>query len=183
MNRFFLLSGMILVAVLSKCVPHPINFTPIGAIALFAGAQFASKRAAYLVPLVALLISDFITGFHVLIPFVYGCFALNVLLGFWIRHQKSAHRTVSAVLIGAVVFFPLYVSLSSLVTKSIFTFVLVHQSVPNRRLSRDLKRHMGEYSLDYNRDIVDLTQGSAFPSISDAARSIEDPPGRLSNGC
>ena len=105
MNRFFLLSGMILVAVLSKCVPHPINFTPIGAIALFAGAQFASKRAAYLVPLVALLISDFITGFHVLIPFVYGCFALNVLLGFWIRHQKSAHRTVSAVLIGAVVFF------------------------------------------------------------------------------
>ena len=105
MNRFFLLLGMILVAVLSKCVPHPVNFTPIGAIALFAGAHFTSKRAAFLVPLVALLISDFITGLHVLIPFVYACFALNVLLGFWIRRQKSAPRTISAVLIGAAVFF------------------------------------------------------------------------------
>ena len=105
MNRFFLLSGMILVAVLSKCVPHPVNFTPIGAIALFAGAHFTSKRAAYVVPLIALLISDFITGLHVLIPFVYACFALNVLLGFWIRRQKSALRTISAVLIGAAVFF------------------------------------------------------------------------------
>lgn len=105
MNRFFLISGMILVAVLSKCVPHPVNFTPIGAIALFAGAHFTSKRAAYFVPLIALLVSDLITGLHVLIPFVYGCFALNVLLGFWIRRRKSVLRTVSAVLIGAAVFF------------------------------------------------------------------------------
>ena len=105
MNRFFLLAGMILVAVLSKCVPHPVNFTPIGAIALFAGAHFASKRAAFVVPLVALLFSDLITGLHVLIPFVYGCFALNVLLGFWIRRQKSTFRTLSAILIGAMIFF------------------------------------------------------------------------------
>jgi hypothetical protein len=105
MNRFFLLSGMILVAVLAKCVPHPVNFTPIGAIALFAGAHFTSKRAAYLVPLVALLVSDLITGLHVLIPFVYGCFALNVLLGFWIRRQRSALRTISAIFMGAAVFF------------------------------------------------------------------------------
>ena len=105
MNRFFLLSGMILVAVLSKCVPHPVNITPIGAIALFAGAHFTNKRAAFLVPLIALLISDVITGLHVLIPFVYGCFALNVLLGFWIRRQKSTLRTISAICIGAAVFF------------------------------------------------------------------------------
>ena len=96
---------MILVAVLSKCVPHPVNFTPIGAIALFAGAHFTNKRAAFLVPLIALLISDVITGLHVLIPFVYGCFALNVLLGCWIRRQKSPLRTISAICMGAAGFF------------------------------------------------------------------------------
>jgi hypothetical protein len=105
MNRFILISGMILVAVLARFVPHPVNFTPLGAIALFAGAHFTDKRAAYWVPLVALLISDCITGLHVLIPFVYGCFALNVLLGFWIRRQKSAARVIAAVLIGAGIFF------------------------------------------------------------------------------
>jgi hypothetical protein len=105
MNRFFLLAGMILIAVISKCVPHPVNFTPIGAIALFAGAHFTNKSTAFAVPLAALLLGDFITGLHILIPFVYGCFALNVLLGFWIRSQKSTPRTLSAIFIGAAVFF------------------------------------------------------------------------------
>ncbi|HEX7862107.1 MAG TPA: DUF6580 family putative transport protein [Verrucomicrobiae bacterium] len=105
MNRFILLSGMILVAVLSKFLPHPVNFAPIGAIALFGGANFTNKRAAYFVPLMALLIGDLITGLHVLIPFVYGCFALNVLLGFWIKRQQSVPRVAFATLLGAIVFF------------------------------------------------------------------------------
>lgn len=96
---------MILAAALSKFVPHPLNFAPIGAIALFAGAHFANKRAAFVVPLVALLIGDLITGLHILMPFVYGCFALNVVLGFWIKQQKSTTRILTATLFGAVVFF------------------------------------------------------------------------------
>ena len=105
MNRFFLLTGMILVAAVSKLVPHPVNFAPIGAIALFGGAQFASKRAAFLVPLGALLIGDLMTGLHSLMPFVYGCFALNVLLGFWVKRHQSTGRIFTALLTGAIVFF------------------------------------------------------------------------------
>ena len=96
---------MILVAAASKFVPHPVNFAPIGAIALFAGAHFVSKRAAFLVPLLALLIGDLVTGLHSLIPFVYGCFALNVLLGFWIKRHQSTSRVLAATLIGAGIFF------------------------------------------------------------------------------
>ena len=105
MNRFLLLTGMILVAAASKFVPHPVNFAPIGAIALFAGAHFVSKRAAFLVPLLALLIGDLVTELHSLIPFVYGCFALNVLLGFWIKRHQSTSRVLAATLIGAGIFF------------------------------------------------------------------------------
>ena len=105
MNRLIFLTGMILVAALSKFVPHPVNFAPIGAIALFAGAQFTDKRAAFIVPIFALLIGDLITGLHSLIPFVYGCFALNVLLGFWIKRDRSTNRTIVATLSGAIIFF------------------------------------------------------------------------------
>lgn len=105
MNRFLLLTGMILAAALSRFVPHPVNFAPIGAIALFAGAHFGDKRAAFLVPLVALFIGDLVTGLHILMPFVYGCFALNVILGFWIKRQKSITRVLTATILGAVAFF------------------------------------------------------------------------------
>jgi hypothetical protein len=105
MNRFFLITGMIVVAAAAKFVPHPVNFMPIGAIALFAGAHFNDRRAAFVVPLFALLIGDLISGLHLLIPFVYGCFALNVLLGFWIKRRQSTARILTATLAGAVVFF------------------------------------------------------------------------------
>jgi hypothetical protein len=105
MNRFLLLTGMIAAAVASKFIPHPVNFAPIGAIALFAGAHFHSSRNAFAVPLAALLIGDLISGLHPLIPLVYGCFALNVVLGFWIKRHQSTARVITATLTGAVVFF------------------------------------------------------------------------------
>ena len=105
MHRFLLLTGMIAAAVASKFIPHPANFAPIGAIALFGGAHFQSARTAFIVPLAALLVGDLISGLHPLIPLVYGCFALNVVLGFWIKRHQSTARIITATLIGAVVFF------------------------------------------------------------------------------
>ena len=104
-SRFFVLTGMILTAVLSKFLPHPINFAPIGAIALFGGAQFTNRWIGFAVPFTALLIGDLITGLHTLIPFVYGCFALNVCLGWWVRRQTQVASIVGATLFGSVAFF------------------------------------------------------------------------------
>jgi hypothetical protein len=42
--RFLLLTGMILAAALSRLIPHPPNFSPVAALALFGGAAIASKR-------------------------------------------------------------------------------------------------------------------------------------------
>lgn len=89
--RFLVLVGMILGAAASRLIPHPFNFTPIGAMALFGGACFADRRAAFLVPLAAMFLSDLAIGLlsgslslglHPLIPVVYGSFALIVCLGF-----------------------------------------------------------------------------------------------------
>ncbi|MCI0533684.1 MAG: hypothetical protein L0Z50_00500 [Verrucomicrobiales bacterium] len=104
-SRFLFLAGMVLAAAVVRILPHPWNFTPIGAMALFGGAQFASKRVAFLLPLAALFLGDLVLGFHQMMPFVYGCFAFTVGLGFWVRQNRSAVRMVIASLTSSVVFF------------------------------------------------------------------------------
>jgi len=52
-TRYVFLTIMIVSAAVARLLPHPPNVTPIGAMALFAGACFADRRLAYLVPLAA----------------------------------------------------------------------------------------------------------------------------------
>jgi len=50
------LTSMILLAALSRLLPHPPNFSPIEAVALFGGAYFAKRTWAVAVPLIAMAI-------------------------------------------------------------------------------------------------------------------------------
>jgi hypothetical protein len=103
--RAALIAGIVLAAAALRIVPHPMNFAPIGAIALFGGAYFSSKRAAIAVPLLSIVAGDIFTGFHPLIPYVYASFLVSVAIGFWLRRRKSASRIGAATLAGAVQFF------------------------------------------------------------------------------
>jgi len=96
---------MILAAAASRLVPHPPNFTPIAAIALFGGASFADRRMALIVPLAGLFLSDLALGFYPITAIVYGSFALIVCLGFWIRRRRTATRIAAAAVTGAILFF------------------------------------------------------------------------------
>jgi hypothetical protein len=104
-NRQLAIAALIMAATLARLVPHPWNFTPIGAIALFGGARFAHKPAAFLVPIAALFLGDLWMGLHPLMPYVYGSFALTVCLGFWVHVQPRLNRIVIASLIGSGLFF------------------------------------------------------------------------------
>ncbi len=113
-TRFFVLDGMILAAAASRLIPHPPNFAPIGAMALFGGACFADRRVAFAVPLAAMSLSDLVIGLlsgdlflglHRLIPVVYGSFTLSVCLGFWLRTRRTVMPIAGATLAGSVLFF------------------------------------------------------------------------------
>lgn len=104
-TRFAVLAGMILAAVASRLIPHPPNFSPLAALALFGGASFASKRAALLVPLLALALSDLVLGFYAITPVVYGSFALITCLGFRMRRRKTFLRVAFAAIASALLFF------------------------------------------------------------------------------
>jgi len=103
--RAVLILGIVVLCAALRVVPHPMNFAPIGAMALFCGAYFSSKRTAFLVPLLALLAGDFVSGFHALMAWVYASFLVSVSIGFWLRPQKSAARIGAATLAGAIQFF------------------------------------------------------------------------------
>jgi hypothetical protein len=102
--RFAVLIAMMLVATAMRLIPHPPNFTPLTAMALFGGACFADKRLAFLVPLMALFLSDLLLKFTPM-PVVYVSFALIVCLGFRLRRQRNASRVIGASIVGAVIFF------------------------------------------------------------------------------
>src|SRR5438128_8384087 len=105
--RFLVLIGLILAAATSRLIPHPPNFSPIGAMALFGGACFAQKRWAFILPIAALLLSDLALGLYRLMPVVYGSFALIVCLGFCLRRHRKAVPIAGAALTSSVLFFVL----------------------------------------------------------------------------
>jgi hypothetical protein len=110
------LAVLIFIAVLSRLLPHPPNFSPIEAVALFGGAYFAKRHWALLVPLLAMFASDLLLGvFNRGIYWsyfasagyllVYACIALSTLLGFGLRGKVSASRLLSYSLAGSLLFF------------------------------------------------------------------------------
>ena len=103
--RGLMIAGIVLAAAALRVLPHPINFTPIGALALFGGSYFASKRLAFAVPLLSIVAGDIFVGFHRLIPFVYASFLLSVALGLCLRRKRSTARVGVVTLAGSVQFF------------------------------------------------------------------------------
>ena len=103
--RTLVITGIVLAAAALRIAPHPMNFAPIGALALFGGAYFSSKSQALAIPLLSLIVGDVVTGFHQLIPFVYASFLVSVAIGFWLRGKRSAPRIGAATVAGAIQFY------------------------------------------------------------------------------
>ena len=114
------LSAMIVLAALSRLLPLPPNFAPIEAVALFGGALFASRRLAFLVPLLAMLLSDVVLGFARgatyldyftttgYLPSLLAnsiCIAATVVLAFRLRGRVNGPRVLGYSLAGSVLFF------------------------------------------------------------------------------
>ena len=101
------LLALILIALAAalRIAPHPWNFTPVGAMALFAGATLKDRRLAFLFPLLALFVGDIFIGFHKLIPIVYASFLINVAIGLYLRDRRTVTRISLATLLGAIQFF------------------------------------------------------------------------------
>jgi hypothetical protein len=103
--KFWILTLMIFGAAFVRLLPHPPNFAPIAAMALFGGAYFSKKWAAFVVPIAAMFITDMIIGFHATMWAVYLSFAIIVVIGMMMVREKKIGNIFFASVISSVSFF------------------------------------------------------------------------------
>jgi hypothetical protein len=104
LRTVLIFSTIVLTAAL-RVVPHPWNFTPVGALAFFSGAMLRDRRVAFLCAMLAMLAGDLVLGFNRLSPLVYSSFAVSVLIGRWLKDKREVSRIAGATLLGALQFF------------------------------------------------------------------------------
>src|SRR5687768_9516877 len=105
--RLLALVSVVIALAVYRILPHPMNFTPVMAVALFAGAKLDDKRMAFLLPLLAMLLADLVIGLHATMLFVYAGMALAVVLGLMIRQRTGFVPVTAAALAGSLSFFAL----------------------------------------------------------------------------
>jgi len=103
-SRVVTLSLFVLGAAMTRLLPHPPNFAPLTAVAVFSGFYMAPLWAAFLIPVAAMLLSDALIGFHSGMFLVYGCFAAMVFLGNLLQSKKS-FMTIAGTLLASNFFF------------------------------------------------------------------------------
>jgi hypothetical protein len=108
---------MVVAAAMSRLLPHPPNFTPIGAMALFGAAYFPKKWMAVVVPLLSLWLSSmildnvFFSGSYAGVfqwfsqPFVFLAFGLTVAIGWLLLKKVSAVNVLAAAVASSLIFF------------------------------------------------------------------------------
>ena len=89
-----------LIAAFSRLIPHPPNFTPLTAIALFGGIYLSDKTLAYLMPIIIMLFSDIFLGFSSISLFVYFSFIIISYIGI-----KSKKPGIQNIILSSIVFF------------------------------------------------------------------------------
>jgi len=90
----------------ARLLPHPANFAPIGALALF-GGLYLPKKWALILPLATMFISDIFVGFYAwqIMLSVYVSFVLVVGIGLLVRKNKKFRTILGGTILGSILFF------------------------------------------------------------------------------
>jgi hypothetical protein len=116
--RFAAICGIILLAAASRMLPHPPNFAPISAMALFGAAYFDRRFLAILVPFVATWLSDLFinnviyakyytefTWFYEGFIWTYGSYLLIGIFGLLMLRKVTTIRIFGTAIGATAIFF------------------------------------------------------------------------------
>ena len=134
-RNIIVVSLLIILAALTRFIPHGYNFTPIAGMALLGGAYFNKKHLAFLVPLITLFFTDFIlnnTLYRVWFPdheglvffsefmlYTYLGTAAIVILGILLLKKISGTRLLGSAISSSIVFF-LITNFGSWITNPVY---------------------------------------------------------------
>ena len=100
LNNFYLFIGCIGIISLYRLIPHPPNFTPIIAMVVYLPIFFGLWCLPFL--LLSFAITDYFLGFHSLLIWTWGSFALIGLIS---KYGKNILSRLFASFLGAIIFF------------------------------------------------------------------------------
>jgi len=120
--RVGVMAGVVLLAALARLLPHPPNFAPVTALALFAAATLRPRWLGVALPLAAMFLSDALihagtrlgvwdgwigggTGFYHWTAIIYLTVAAVACLGFLLRDRLGVGSVALAALGGSLLFF------------------------------------------------------------------------------
>jgi hypothetical protein len=118
-TRIVAVAALVLIAALSRLLPHLPNMTAVGAMALFGGAYATNRLAAFVLPLISLFLSDLIINNVVFAAYnngqfvwfyegaiwVYAAVALTVLVGLSLTNKVNSRTVLLASLACSGIFF------------------------------------------------------------------------------
>lgn len=116
--RFGIVTLFVLIAAFSRLLPHPQNFVPISAMALFSASYYNRKYLAFMMPILAMFLCDIVltnvvyAGFYdkfvLFYPgaiYTYMSFVVIALVGFVLLKKVSVGRVIASSLLASVIFF------------------------------------------------------------------------------
>lgn len=102
--KVVLIISIIFLVSLTRIFPHPPNFTPILALAIFGGAYLPNRITAISLPIISMFISDLIIGFHSQIFTVYATIILLSILGHLMKTKNFKNFAITG-FTGSLIFF------------------------------------------------------------------------------
>ena len=105
-NFVFGFFSIVTLLALSRVIPHPPNFTPVIAVAIFSPYLFKDRIVSLSVPLGSMLLSDVLIGMHSSMIWVYFSVLVVCLLSYVFKKVTlGAKRFASLALVSSGLFF------------------------------------------------------------------------------
>lgn len=116
-KKALVIGAIIFVAALSRMIPHPMNFAPLGAMAIFGAAYFGNRGLGLLITMITWFLSDLLLNnivystqsglvlFTEGAVFIYGSITLIFFLGKALLKKVFIGRMLLASLSASVIFF------------------------------------------------------------------------------
>jgi hypothetical protein len=103
--RLAFVTTALIAAALTRFLPHPPNFTAIGGMALFAGACIPNRWMSLILPMLVMVATDAVIGFHNTAWAVYLSFGLITMIGWTMRKNQNVLGFIGTSLTASLLFF------------------------------------------------------------------------------
>ncbi|MCB1516395.1 MAG: hypothetical protein KDJ19_02080 [Hyphomicrobiaceae bacterium] len=96
---------LVLIGAFSRLMHLPPNIAAVTGVTIFAGFAITNKWIALLVPILSMMLADFVLGWYNEVLYTYAGMAAGVFLARWFLHPLTPVRLIGVTFASSVAFF------------------------------------------------------------------------------